>query len=51
MLQRYLRLMAPELEVCYHDEHSYPTHWLRPAEAKRTLVHRIVTYDDHPRRG
>jgi hypothetical protein len=46
MVQRYLRLLAPDLEISYHDEHTYPADWLRPAEARRTLVHRIVTYDD-----
>lgn len=51
MLQRYLRLMAPDIETRYHDEGSYPADWLRPDEAKRTLVHRIVTYDDTPDNG
>jgi hypothetical protein len=51
MLQRYLRLMAPDVEVRYHDEQTYPAGWLAPGEAKRTLVHRIVTYDDTPDEG
>jgi hypothetical protein len=51
MLKRYLRLMAPDLETSYHDEHTYPPHWLRPDEAKRTLVHRLVTHDDTPDGG
>jgi hypothetical protein len=51
MMQRYLRLMAPDIETCYHDEHTYPADWLRPDEAKRTLIHRIVTLDDTPDNG
>jgi hypothetical protein len=51
MLRRYLRLMAPDLETSYHDEHTYPAEWLRPGEAKRTLVHRLVTYQDTPDEG
>lgn len=51
MLQRYLRLMAPDIEIRYHDEQTYPAGWLAPGEAKRTLVHRIVTYDDTPDEG
>jgi hypothetical protein len=51
MMQRYLRLMAPDIQTCYHDEHTYPADWLRPDEAKRTLIHRIVTYDDTPDNG
>src|ERR1017187_9870514 len=51
MLQRYLRLMAPDLETSYRDEHTYPADWLRPDEAKRTLVHRLVTHDDPPDGG
>ena len=51
MLQRYLRLMAPDLETSYRDEHTYPADWLRPDEAKRTLVHRLVTQDDTPDGG
>ena len=46
MLQDYLRLMAPELEVSYHDDQTYPAGWLEPAEARRTLIHRLVTLDD-----
>jgi hypothetical protein len=46
LLQDYLRLMAPDIEVAYHDEQDYPTAWLEPAEASRTLVHRIVTVTD-----
>lgn len=46
MMQRYLRLMAPDIETCYHDERTYPADWLRPDEAKQTLIHRIITYDD-----
>jgi hypothetical protein len=45
-LQRYFRLMAPDIEVHYHDERTYPAEWLAPAEAKRTLIHRLVTVDD-----
>lgn len=46
MLQNYLRLMAPEIEVSYQDDLSYPASWLEPAEAGRTLIHRLVTLDD-----
>lgn len=46
LLQRYLRLMAPDLEVDYRDELTYPAEWLAPAEAKKTLIHRLVTFDD-----
>jgi hypothetical protein len=46
LLQRYLRLMAPELAVSYHDELTYPAEWLVPDEASRTLIHRLVTFDD-----
>jgi hypothetical protein len=46
MMQRYLRLMAPDIETCYHDERTYPADWLAPDEAKQTLIHRIITYDD-----
>jgi hypothetical protein len=46
LLQRYLRLMAPELEIRYCDEASYPAEWLAPAEATKTLIHRLVTFDD-----
>jgi hypothetical protein len=51
MVQRYMRLVAPGIETYYHDEHTYPAEWLAPAEAKRTLVHRIITYDDTPDNG
>ena len=51
MLQRYLRLMAPDVEIRYHDEQTYPVGWLAPGEARRTLVHRLVTYDDTPDEG
>ena len=51
MLQRYLRLMAPDLEISYRDERTYPAGWLQPGQAKRTLVHRLVTYDDTPDKG
>lgn len=51
MMQRYLRLMAPGIEACYHDERTYPAGWLRPDEAKQTLIHRIVTYDETPDDG
>ncbi|MFL6137077.1 MAG: hypothetical protein ACJ74O_04675 [Frankiaceae bacterium] len=46
MLQRYLALMAPELEVAYCDETDYPREWLEAGEARRTMVHRIITLDD-----
>lgn len=46
LLQRYLRLMAPDLEICYHDEKTYPAEWLAPEEAERTLIHRLVTFAD-----
>ncbi len=46
MLQRYLRLLAPDIELAYHDELTYPAEWLEPGEAGRTLVHRLVTFDD-----
>lgn len=46
MMQRYVRLMAPDIELAYHDEQTYPEHWLEPEEAGRTLIHRIVTFDD-----
>jgi hypothetical protein len=46
VLQRYLRLMAPELEIHYCDEQTYREQWLAPAEAARTLIHRLVTFDD-----
>jgi len=51
MLQRYLRLMAPDLDTSYHDEDTYPADWLRPGQARQTLVHRIVTHDDTPDGG
>jgi hypothetical protein len=51
MLQRYLRLMAPDIETSYRDEHTYPVDWLRPDQAKQTLVHRLVTHDDTPDGG
>jgi hypothetical protein len=51
LLQRYLRLLAPDIDIRYHDEQTYPAGWLAPGEAKRTLVHRIVTYDDTPDKG
>ena len=46
MLQYYLRLMAPDLDVSYQDDLTYPAGWLEPAEAKQTLIHRLVTLDD-----
>jgi hypothetical protein len=46
MLQDYLRLMAPDLDVSYHDDLTYPADWLEPAQARRTLIHRLVTLDD-----
>ncbi|HEU5271772.1 MAG TPA: hypothetical protein VFU36_17755 [Jatrophihabitans sp.] len=46
MLQDYLRLMAPDLDVSYQDDLTYPAGWLKPAEARRTLIHRLVTVDD-----
>lgn len=51
MLQKYLRLMAPDLELDYLDEQTYPAHWLRPDEARRTLVHRVITFGDTPDDG
>jgi hypothetical protein len=45
-LQRYLRLMAPELEIHYCDELSYRQEWFEPAQAAKTLIHRLVTFDD-----
>jgi hypothetical protein len=51
MLKRYLRLMAPDLTTAYLDEDTYPPGWLHPDEAERTLLHRIVTYDDTPDAG
>ncbi|MEN3308465.1 MAG: hypothetical protein V7603_4667 [Micromonosporaceae bacterium] len=46
LLQEYLKLMAPEIEVVYCDELCYRPEWLRRDEAGRTLVHRLVTLDD-----
>ena len=46
LLQRYLRLMAPELEVSYQDEQSYPADWFAPEQASRTMIHRLVTFED-----
>jgi len=46
MLQEYLRLMAPDLDVSYHDDQTYPADWLDPAQARLTLIHRLVTLDD-----
>ncbi|MFF7953291.1 hypothetical protein [Streptomyces griseorubiginosus] len=46
LLQRYLRLMAPDIEIHYHDELTYPSEWLAPAEARKTLIHRLVTVED-----
>lgn len=51
MTQRYLRLMAPDIEVCYHNERTYPADWRRPDEAKQTLIHRLMTYDETPDNG
>ncbi len=51
MLARYLRLLAPDLEVSYRDELTYPAEWQRPEEARRTLIHRIITYEDTPDEG
>jgi hypothetical protein len=46
LLQEYLKLMAPELEVGYWDDMSYPREWLEEDEANRTLVHRLITLGD-----
>lgn len=46
LLQRLFRLMAPDIDIHYHDEQTYPTEWLAPAQARRTLIHRLVTFDD-----
>ncbi len=46
LLQQYVRLLAADIELAYHDELTYPAQWLEPAEAGRTLVHRLVTFDD-----
>jgi hypothetical protein len=46
LLQEYLKLMAPDLEVVYCDELTYRTEWLDADEARRTLVHRLITLDD-----
>jgi len=51
MLQDYLRLIAPDLEVSYQDDLTYPADWLAPAEARRTLIHRLVTLDETPDGG
>ncbi|MFE5326357.1 hypothetical protein ACFRCG_08195 [Embleya sp. NPDC056575] len=45
-LMDYLRLLAPDLDVAYHDETTYPTRWLRPEHARKTLVHRLITFGD-----
>jgi hypothetical protein len=45
-LQRLLRLMAPDIEVSYHTERTYPEEWLLPAEGPKILVHRLVTFAD-----
>ncbi|PSJ29356.1 hypothetical protein B7P34_07605 [Streptosporangium nondiastaticum] len=46
LLQQYIRHMAPGIELAYHDELTYPAEWLETGEARRTLVHRLVTFDD-----
>ncbi|HET6210254.1 MAG TPA: hypothetical protein VFD94_07720 [Jatrophihabitans sp.] len=46
MLQDYLRLMAPDLQVSYQDDQTYPAVWLEPDEASRTLIHRLITLGD-----
>jgi len=52
LLRDYLRLMAPEVEVVHCEQESYPALWLRDAdEARRTLVHRVVTVSDTPDGG
>jgi hypothetical protein len=51
MMQRYVRLLAPDIELAYHDEETYPKRWLEPDEARRTLVHRLFTFDDTTDRG
>ncbi len=46
MLQRFLRWLLPEAEIHFCDELSFPERWLTPAEAERTLVHRLTTFED-----
>ncbi|HJQ00747.1 MAG TPA: hypothetical protein VJ851_04035 [Jatrophihabitans sp.] len=51
LLQEYLKLMAPDLEVGYWDDENYPREWLAEDEASRTLVHRLITLDETPDGG
>ncbi|MFK4102489.1 hypothetical protein ACI2L1_20880 [Streptomyces sp. NPDC019531] len=51
MLQRYVRLLAPDIELAYHTELTYPERWLKPDEAARTLIHRLFTFQDTTDRG
>ncbi|MFF7953269.1 hypothetical protein [Streptomyces griseorubiginosus] len=51
MVQRYVRLLAPDIEVAYHTERTYPEGWLKPDEAERTLIHRLFTFQDTTDRG
>lgn len=46
MLQRYLGWLLPGAEICYRDEETFPPQWLEPAQASRTLVHRLTTFED-----
>ncbi|WP_406280773.1 hypothetical protein [Embleya sp. NBC_00896] len=42
----FLRAMAPDLDVVYCDETSYRPEWLRAPHARKTLVHRLITFAD-----
>ncbi|MFJ9626098.1 hypothetical protein ACIRU8_00220 [Streptomyces sp. NPDC101175] len=44
--QRHFHLLVPGVEVAYHTERTYPEHWLRPEEGRRTLIHRVFTFHD-----
>lgn len=42
----HLQAALPELAIYVHDDTDYPQEWLSPAEGRRTLIHRVFTFDD-----
>ncbi|HNN91089.1 MAG TPA: hypothetical protein PKI03_02425 [Pseudomonadota bacterium] len=46
LLRQALEQRRPGIEVCFHDERTYPASWLHRAEGAKTLIHRMFTYHD-----
>lgn len=45
-LTALLQKMNPGCEIANHREDTYPREWLDPEQGKRTLIHRMFTFDE-----